>query len=108
MQRILNRTFDGLVMLREWPICEHTDRSEQTPDAFRIHDERPHVILRMGVGLEVRPVIAYPLSRRFVPPALFAVRIPRLPVGIARGAIVKDAPICRPRPRPVGENPHSR
>src|SRR6202034_4855941 len=77
-------------------------------DALRIHNEGSHVIFGMGVGLEVRHVIASPLSRRFVPPDLLAINIPGLPRDVARSSIVKHAPVGRPRPRPVWENSHTR
>src|SRR5580704_5739514 len=58
----------------------------------------------MRVRLEVGDIIADPELRSFVPPDLFAFRVPRPPVSIARGAIVENAAIGRPRPCPVGIN----
>ena len=47
-------------------------RHEDAADAFRIHDERAHVILRGRVGLEVGHIVADPSLLRFVPPDLAA------------------------------------
>ena len=78
MQRIRNRALDGLVVLGEGPVGHRAQRNEDAADAFRIHDERAHVVLRLGVGLEVGNVIAHPLLGGFVPPDLLARRVPRL------------------------------
>ena len=61
MQRILDRALDRLVMLRERPVGQGAERSEESADAFGIHDERAHVIFGMRVGLEVGHVVADPL-----------------------------------------------
>ena len=61
MQRIADRAFDRLVVLRERPVGESRERPEDAPDAFGIHDERAHVVLGMRVDLEVGHVVADPL-----------------------------------------------
>src|SRR6202041_2803668 len=94
-------------MFRKRPFSKYTDRSEQSPDAFRVHDEWTHVVLRMGIRFEVGNVIANPFSRRFVPPDLLAIRIPRLSIRTTGGPVVKHAPVRGPRPRPVGIYPHA-
>ena len=58
-------------------------------------------------GFEIRYVVAYPFSGGFVPPNLFALGIPGLAVNIAGSAIVKDTPIGRPRPSPIGIDTHA-
>src|SRR2546429_4863287 len=97
---VVNRTFDWLVVFRERSIGEGSKRGKDPPDAFRIHNERAHMILGLGVDLEVRHVVAHPFLRAFVPPDLATRWIPGLAVGIARCAIVKHAAICRPGPTP--------
>ena len=46
--------------------------------------------------LEIGNVIADPFLLRFVPPDLFAVRVPRLAIEITRRAVVQHAPVRRP------------
>ena len=49
-------------MLGERTVSQRSQRHKQAADAFRIHDERSHVVLGIGIGLEVRHVIARPLA----------------------------------------------
>src|SRR5262249_6428476 len=97
----LDRAFDRLVMLGEWPVSERRQRREDASDAFGIHDEGAHVILRRGVRFEVWDVDAEPLLLRLAPPDLPARGVPRLGPGLTRCAIVEYAPVRGPRPRPV-------
>src|SRR5581483_6776413 len=90
-----------LVVFGEWPLGERPERAEETSDAFGVHDERAHVILGVGIGLEVRHVVADPSLLRFAPPDLFALRVPGLARRVARRAVVHDAAVSGPRPRPV-------
>src|SRR5438128_9821876 len=55
----------------------------------------------LRVGLEVRHVIADPAAGCGVPPDLPPGFVPRLAVPVARSAVVEDATVRRPRPRPV-------
>ena len=50
MERIRDRAFDRLVVLGERPVreCRPAARTDAA-HAFGIHDERPHVVLRLGV-----------------------------------------------------------
>ncbi len=52
VQRILHRTLDWLVVLGERPIGESPQRRKYPADAFRIHDERAHVVFRIESGLK--------------------------------------------------------
>src|SRR5438445_5414634 len=104
MQRILDGALDGLVKLWERPVGKSLEWTEQSADSLGIHDERTHMILRMGVRLEVRYVNSHPLLSPFVPPDLFAVCIPGLALQIARSAVVHNPSICRPRKGPVRIN----
>src|SRR6202041_3328198 len=101
MQRILHRTLDRLVVLGERPVGKGGQRTENSADAFGIHNEWTHVILGIRIHLEVRNIVPNPKLRCFVPPNLLARRIPRLASWIARSAVIQDASIRRPRPRPV-------
>src|SRR5258708_6431870 len=102
MQWICDRTLDRFVVLREWSIGESCQRTKYATDAFRIHDEGPHVILRIRVGLEIGDVISDPCLLRFIPPDLPPARIPGLACHVAGCTVVKHAPVRRPRPGPVG------
>ncbi len=108
MQRICDGTFERLVMLGERTVGHAGQGYEQPADAFRIHDERTHVILGRRVGLEIRHVVADPALLRFVPPYLPPVVIPRLAVHVARRAVVHHAAVHRPGPAPVGINAEPR
>src|SRR5260370_42119652 len=98
MQRILDRAFDRLVVFRERSIGEHSNGGEEPAYALWIHDERPHVIFGRGVRFEVRHIIACAFSRRFVPPHLFPLRIPRVPIWVAGCAVIEHAAVRWPRP----------
>ena len=101
MERILDRALDRLVVLRERSVREGGERREDAAHPLRVHDERPHVLLRRGVHLEVRNVVADPLLRGLAPPDLPPFGIPRLAGGIAGGTVVKHAAVGRPGPRPA-------
>ena len=101
MQQVRHRALDRLVVLGERPIGHHAERNEQTAHTLRIHDEGPHVVFGRGIGFEIRYVVPDPLLRRFAPPHLRAIAVPRLTVQIARRAVVKHATVRWPRPRPV-------
>ena len=42
------------------PFGERRQRREDAPDAFGVHDERPHVILRVRVDFEIGHIVADP------------------------------------------------
>ena len=46
MERIEDRALDRLVVLGKGPVGERRERPEDAADAFRVHDERTHVIAR--------------------------------------------------------------
>ena len=100
MQRIRNRAFDRFVVLRERTVLKRRERAKEATDAFRIHDEWTHVILRRRIHFEIGNVVAHPPSG-LVPPDLTPFGVPRFAGRIARRAVVHDAPIGRPRPRPI-------
>src|SRR5713226_525153 len=100
MKGVVNRTFDRFVEFGERSIGKGRERAKDSPYAFRIHDERDHVIFRLGIDLEVGHVVANPLLQVCVPPDLFSRWIPGLAVHVARRAIVEDAAIRRPGPAP--------
>src|SRR5712692_842127 len=77
MKRIRDRAFKRLVVLGERPFCERAKRSKQAAYAFGIHDEWPHVILRVRVRFEVGYIVADPTPCCFAPPNLLARSIPR-------------------------------
>src|SRR6266705_959927 len=108
MQKVFDGAFGWFVVHRERAIGKGAERSKDASNAFRIHDKRSHVVGRFGIGLEVRHVVANPLFLRFVPPHLATRRIPRLAVEIARSAVIKDAAVCGPRPRPILVATHPR
>src|SRR6185369_5092994 len=91
-------------MLREWSIGKSREWRKDTTDAFGIHDKWPHVIRRFRIDFEIRNVVAEPFPLRLVPPDLPAFVIVRFARRIARRAVVHDAPVRRPRPRPVRVN----
>src|SRR5208337_2845242 len=68
-----------------------------------VHDERPHALRRIRIDLEIGHIRADPCAA--APPDLPAPRIPGLAGGVAGGAVVLDAAVCRPRPRPVERLP---
>src|SRR5579863_3002182 len=94
-------------MLGEWAVGEDSDRSEQASDSFGVHDEGAQVVFGVRVGLEIGDVVTNPFSRGFVPPDLFAVRIPRLAFQVAGSAVIEDAAIGRPGPSPIGIDAHA-
>src|SRR6185369_10782043 len=104
MQRICDRTLDRLVVLRKWSIGKCREWSKDATDAFGIHDERSHVIRRFRIDFEIRHVVAEPFLLRLVPPDLPALVVPGFPCGIARSAVVHNAAVSGPRPRPVRVN----
>src|SRR5260221_5786554 len=108
MKWICDRTLYRFVVLWEWSIGECRQRAKDAANAFGIHDEGPHVVLRIGVGLEIGDVIANPFLLPFIPPNLSAARIPGLTLDVAGCAVVKYAPVGRPRPGPVGKNTQTR
>ncbi len=92
-----DRRFKRLVMGRERTVTHHA-AAEQARGAFRIHDERTDLV-RLGGRRDVRHIITGPF--RTVPFDELAARIPRLAVEVGGGAVIENATICRPRPRPV-------
>src|SRR3984893_4675149 len=100
MQHVVHRAFYRLVEFGERSVGKRRERAKDSSYALRIHDERAHMIFRLGVDLEVGHVVANPFLLAFVPPDLFSRWIPGLAVHIARGAIVEDAAIRRPGPAP--------
>src|SRR5579863_2626088 len=105
MQRILDRAFEGFVMLRERPIADRANGNKQTAHSFRVHDERTQMILGMRISFEVWNVVAHPLLSTLVPPDLPSRGIPGLAFEIARSPVVHHAAVGRPRPPPVRVNP---
>src|SRR6267378_2051548 len=101
MEWVVDRTFDRFVMFGERPIGKGGERPKDSSHALRIHDERTHVIFRLGIDLEVHHVVADPFLLLFVPPDLLSRWIPRLAVRVARRAVVKYAAIRRPGPAPA-------
>src|ERR1019366_1521233 len=101
MEEVFDRRFDGLVMFGERAVVEN--RSEESPDAFRIHDERPE-LARLAVRLDVGNV-AYPLLA--VPDDARPRRIPRLSFGVGGSAVVHDAAVRGPGETPVVEHTES-
>src|SRR5438093_2933647 len=104
------------VMGRKRPVLE-TLRDEEPRAPVRLHDEgvvacdgllglrvvrRP--VARLLVLLEVGDVEPRPLAVLLVPPDVLLPLRPRLPVGIGRGAVVEDPPVCGPRPGPLGRD----
>src|SRR5260370_38194007 len=108
MKRILDRAFNRFVVLGKRTISYSRQRNKEQSHAFRVHDERPHVVLRIGISLEIGHVVAHPLSRGLIPPNLFAGGIPWLAAHIARSAVVHHASIHWPRPGPVGVDTQTR
>src|SRR5580692_1435730 len=106
MQGILDWTLERLVVFRERTISKSPQRRENSPDAFRIHDEWAHVILWLGIGLEIRHVVSDPFLLVFVPPNLLSRCVPGLTVHVARCAVVQHAAIRRPRPAPTRMHAH--
>ena len=96
MEEVIHRAFHWLVVLRERAIGHSRQRDKETACAFGRHDERSHVIFRMGVYLEVRDIVAHPSLLGIVPLDLGAVGIPGLAVQIAGSAVVEDTAVCRP------------
>ena len=66
------------------------------------------MLLGGGVGFEIGDIVPHPQLLALVPPNLPPQRIPRFAVQVARRAVVKDAAVGGPRPRPVRINPESR
>src|SRR5512132_2887832 len=95
-------------MLGEGPIGESGQRAKDSADAFRVHDEGAHVLLGVRVGLEIGDVVSYPELCGLIPPHLLPFGVPRFSRGVARRAVVQNAAICRPRPRPVLVDAESR
>src|SRR6202050_4623703 len=91
----------GSLLFGIGPYAEKPQGRQQPSDAFGIHDERPHVVLRVRVWFKVGHIVAHPTLRRLVPPNLLPRRIPRLAGWIAGCAVVQSAAICRPAPCPV-------
>ena len=96
MQRISNRTLDGLVVLGERTVGQSAERHENASHALRIHDERAHVLFGLRVGFEIGNVVTYPLLRRLVPPDLLARGVVGFAGEIAGRAVVEHAAIGRP------------
>src|SRR5882757_5758112 len=67
MQRVINGALGRFVEFRERAIREGGEWAKDSADALGIHDEGTHVILRLGVRLEVRHIVADPFLRRFAP-----------------------------------------
>src|SRR5260370_25747134 len=101
MKRICDRTLDWFVVLWEWSICESREGTKYATDALRIHNEGTHVVLWIGVHLEIGDIIPHPSLLRFTPPDLPPARIPGLAFHIAGRSVVKYAPVCWPGPSPV-------
>src|SRR5216684_5697963 len=101
MEWIVNRTLSRFVMFGEGSIGKSGERPKDSSYALRIHDERTHVILGLGIDLEVHHVVADPFLLLFVPPNLLSRWIPRLAVHVAGRAIVKHAAVRRPGPAPA-------
>jgi hypothetical protein len=70
MQQVGQRTFGWFVELRERTVRKRRQRPEQPADSFRVHDERAHVILWVGICLKVRHIVPHPLLLVLVPPDL--------------------------------------
>src|ERR1700676_4543995 len=103
---IVNRTLDRFIVFGERSIRKGPKRAKDSPYAFRIHDERAHVIFGLGIDLEVRYIISDPFLQAFVPPDLLARGIPGLAVRVARRAVIEHAPIRRPGPAPSRMHAH--
>src|SRR2546421_2492454 len=108
MKWICDWTLDWFVVLREWPIRESRERSKDAADAFRIHDEGAHVVLRIGVDFEIWDIVSNPFLLCLVPPDLPAARVPGLAFHVAGCTVVKHAAVCRPGPGPVGIDSQTR
>src|SRR6266481_9529282 len=108
MKRVVNRTFNWFIVFRERSIGKGRKRTKYSPYALWVHDERAHVIFRLGIDLEVGHVVANPFLLAFVPPDLFSRWIPGLAVHIERRAIVEHAAIRRPGPAPSRMHTHAR
>ncbi len=108
MQRVGDRALRWFVVLRERTIRHGTEGHEQPAQALRVHDERAHVVLGIGISLEIRHVIAGPFACSFIEPNLLAAGVPGLAFQIAGSTIVEYAPVCRPRPAPVGMDAETR
>ena len=92
-----HRQFERLVVSRKRSVAHQPER-EQAPGALGVHDKWADDI-RLGVGRDIGNVIAGPLGA--IPPHQLAAWIPRISVDVGRGPIVEDAPVERPRPRPI-------
>ena len=103
-----------LVMRRQRAVLEPL-RDEEPGAPVGLHDERMVAgdrlfglravgrdVVRGLVLLEVGNVLALPLGA--VPPDVLLSLRPRLSVGIRGGAVVDDAPVRRPCPRPLGRD----
>src|SRR5712671_3342461 len=100
MERIDQRTFDRLVMFGERTVSHARQWHKEPAHSFRVHDEGTHVVFRIGIGFEVRHIIARPLAGGFIEPDMFAAGIPRLAFEVAGSTIVEYAAIHWPRPGP--------
>ena len=105
MEHVRDRRLDGFVMLGERTVEQCV--GEQPADALTVHDERQP---GSGIGRTHRRRIVRNVSDPLasVPHYAGPLRIPRLPLRVGRCAVVEDAPVERPAPRPVGIEPHPR
>ena len=101
-QRVVDRRLERLVVRRERPVAHH-GAGEQARHALRVHDERPDRLL----GRHGRPVVGHvqPDPATAVPLDQPLARPPRPALRIGRSPIVEDAPVDRPRPRPLRRQP---
>src|SRR5688572_22815170 len=95
-------------MFRKWTIGKRRERTKNAADAFRIHNKWSHVVFWVRIRFEIRNIVADPFLLRLAPPDLAPFDVPRFSVSVARGAVVHDASICRPRPSPIWINAQTR
>ena len=96
----LERGFRGLIVLGEGPV--RRAHAVELSVAVLHHDEGQFALFLVGqgrpgaVGHVAHPFGAVPLDNRLL-------GVPGLAVGVHRGAVVENAPVDRPAPRPIGE-----
>src|ERR1700693_5920540 len=88
MQQVVDGAFHRLIKFRERSVGKRSERTKDSANTFGIHDEWAHVVAGLGVGLEVRHIVAGPFLSGIVPPHLPAGRIKRFAIQIAGSAIV--------------------